>query len=231
MARAQKNNLTRLQIIKVATKLFLEKGYSSTTAKMICNELGISTGNLTFYFPSKEHLLAEMTDMFCGFQWEITKQETSEGESYITAICLELVTMAALCETDPVSGDFYLSTYTSPMCLNIIRRNDSKRAQIVFKDYQPNWTSEDFDVAEIVVSGIEYGLLMKPEGSVSLTDRIYAALKSILFLYGVGKDEAHAIIDHILEMNYNDLGKRFMEGFKEFVNKSNEQALLDLLQI
>ena len=67
------------------------------------------------------------------------------------------------------------------MCLNIIRRNDSKRAQIVFKDYQPNWTSEDFDVAEIVVSGIEYGLLMKPEGSVSLTDRIYAALKSILF--------------------------------------------------
>lgn len=231
MARAQKNNLTRLQIIKVATKLFLEKGYSSTTAKMICNELGISTGNLTFYFPSKEHLLAKMTDMLCGFQWEVTKQETSEGESYIMAICLELVAMAALCETDPVAGDFYLSTYTSPMCLNIIRRNDSKRAQIVFKDYQPNWTSEDFDVAEIVVSGIEYGLLMKPEGSVSLTDRIYAALKSILFLYGVGKDEAHAIIDHILEMNYNDLGKRFMEGFKEFVNKSNEQALLDLLQI
>lgn len=231
MARAQKNNLTRLQIIKVATKLFLEKGYSSTTAKMICNELGISTGNLTFYFPSKEHLLAEMTDMLCGFQWEVTKQETSEGESYIMALCLELVAMAALCETDPVARDFYLSTYTSPMCLNIIRRNDSKRAQIVFKDYQPSWTSEDFDVAEIVVSGIEYGLLMKPEGSVSLTDRIYAALKSILFLYGVGKDEAHAIIDHILEMNYNDLGKRFMEGFKEFVNKSNEQALLDLLQI
>jgi AcrR family transcriptional regulator len=198
---------------------------------MICNELGISTGNLTFYFPSKEHLLAEMTDMLCGFQWEVTKQETSEGESYIMAICLELVAMAALCETDPVARDFYLSTYTNPMCLNIIRRNDSKRAQIVFKDYQPSWTSEDFDVAEIVVSGIEYGLLMKPEGSVSLTDRIYAALKSILFLYGVGKDEAHAIIDHILEMNYNDLGKRFMEGFKEFVNKSNEQALLDLLQI
>ena len=231
MARAQKNNLTRLQIIKVATKLFLEKGYSSTTAKMICNELGISTGNLTFYFPSKEHLLAEMTDMLCGFQWEVTKQETSEGESYIMAICLELVAMAALCETDPVARDFYLSTYTSPMCLNIIRRNDSKRANMVFRDYQPSWKSEDFDVAEIVVSGIEYGLLMKPEGSVSLTDRIYAALKSILFLYGVGKDEAHAIIDHILEMNYNDLGKRFMEGFKEFVNKSNEQALLDLLQI
>ena len=110
MARAQKNNLTRLQIIKVATKLFLEKGYSSTTAKKICNELGISTGNLTFYFPSKEHLLAKMTDMLCGFQWEVTKQETSEGESYIMAICLELVAMAALCETAPVARDFYLST-------------------------------------------------------------------------------------------------------------------------
>ena len=231
MARIHKSSLTRLQIMKVATKMFLENGYSSTSAKAICKELDMSTGNLTFYFPSKEHLLAELTDMLCGFQWELTKQETSEGESYIMAICLELVAMAALCEADPVARDFYLSTYTSPMCLNIIRRNDSKRAQMVFKDYQPDWTSEDFDVAEIVVSGIEYGLLMKPEGSASLTDRIYAALKSILFLYGVGKDEAHAIIDHILEMNYNDLGKRFMEGFKEFVNKSNEQALLDLLQI
>ena len=230
MARIPKSSLTRLQIMKVATAMFLENGYSNTSAKAICRELDMSTGNLTFYFPSKEHVLAEMTDMLCGFQWEITKKETAEGESQIMAICLELMAMAALCEIDPVAKDFYVSTYTSPMCLDIIRRNDSKRAQAVFHDYHPTWTEADFDAAEIIVSGIEYGLLTASD-NVAFSDKIFNALKAILFLYGVEKDEAREIIERILKMNYTDLGKKYMNGFKEFVNKSNEQALLDLLQI
>ena len=54
MAR-RKSNLTRLEIVQVAMKMFLEKGFTNTSAKAISNELNISTGNLTFYFPT--HLL------------------------------------------------------------------------------------------------------------------------------------------------------------------------------
>ena len=61
---------TRKEIIQVATKKFLELGYSNRSAKTISEEVGISTGNLTFHYPTKEHLLAKLTEMLCDFQWK-----------------------------------------------------------------------------------------------------------------------------------------------------------------
>ncbi len=46
MAR-RKVRTTKLDIIKCGTTMFLEKGYSATSPRLICEELDISTGNLT----------------------------------------------------------------------------------------------------------------------------------------------------------------------------------------
>ena len=67
MAR-RRVNTTKFEIIQQATKLFLEKGYSTTTPKDVSEALNISTGNLTYYFPTKGHLLAVLIEMLCQFQ-------------------------------------------------------------------------------------------------------------------------------------------------------------------
>lgn len=46
----------KLEIIKVASKLFAEKGYYTTTIPDIVQELGMSVGNFYNYFESKEEL-------------------------------------------------------------------------------------------------------------------------------------------------------------------------------
>ncbi len=46
----------KLEIIKVASKLFSEKGYYTTTIPDIAHELGMSVGNFYNYFESKEEL-------------------------------------------------------------------------------------------------------------------------------------------------------------------------------
>ena len=56
-------NTTKYEIIQLATKQILEKGYSATTPRAICEELELSTGNLTYYFPTKEHILAVLVQM------------------------------------------------------------------------------------------------------------------------------------------------------------------------
>ena len=68
----------------------------------------MSTGNMTFHFPTKEHLLAELVDMLCDFQWKLMEREAADGYSSIMAICLELVSMAAACEEDEIVRDFFL---------------------------------------------------------------------------------------------------------------------------
>ena len=70
MAHKSRTNTTKLEIIQIASRMFLEKGYSKTTIKSISDELDISAGHLMFYFPTKEHLLLILVDLLCDFQWK-----------------------------------------------------------------------------------------------------------------------------------------------------------------
>lgn len=231
MARENRQSLTKLQITRVALRLFLERGYSSTTSKMIADELKMSSGNLTFHFPTKEHLLAELTDLLCRFQWKRIEAENEVGNSSVMAICLELMVMAAMCEEDAVAKDFYISAYTSPMCMATIRKNDTERAKKVFSEFCPDWTHEHFAEAEILVSGIEYATLMTAGDDVSLEMRIAGALDTILNIYSVPKDIRKRKIERVLSMDYRKISYGVLAEFKQFVTQANEQAMLDLLNI
>ena len=68
---------TELDIVRVASRMFLEDGYSKTTIRSIAAELEISPGHLMFYFPTKEHLLAVLVDILCGFQWKMMEAEAN----------------------------------------------------------------------------------------------------------------------------------------------------------
>jgi len=160
MARINKSALTKLEIVQEASRQILQKGYSAASITAISKALGMSPGNLTFYYPTKENLLAALVDLLCSFQWKRMEEEADEGYSSIIAICLELTSMVSACESDPVIRDFFLSAYSSPVCLEIIRRNDADRSRKVFGAYRPDWTEEQFAEAEILCSGIEYATLM-----------------------------------------------------------------------
>lgn len=230
MARIDKSKLTKLEIIQVATKKFIEKGFSNTSIKVISDELNMSTGNITFYFPSKEHLLAELVDMLCEFQWKMMEDETSGGKSSIMALALELVAMASMCEEDEKAKNFYISAYTSALSLEIIRRNDAKRAKELFSEYCINWTEEQFVEAETLVSGIEYATLMTTGDSAPLNVRIAGAINTVLRIYNVPEEIIDKTLDKVLVMNYRRIGKRVLKEFKEYVENVTEQAFYDLLK-
>lgn len=230
MARINRGELTKLEIVQLASKKFLETGYTDTPVKSICAELNMSPGNLTFHFPSKEHLLAALVDLMCDFQWKRMEDKAGEGLSSVMAICLELATMATISEDDEVVKDFFLSAYSSPITLEIIRKNDTERAKKVFKEYRPDWTDAQFAEAEILVSGIEYATLMTTDDSVSLEARISGALDNILGIYGVPEEIKRAKIQKVLEMDYRSIGRKTFEDFKKYVEEANEQAFIDLIR-
>ena len=230
MARISKSAITKLEIVQVASRQFLEKGYSGTTVSAISKELEMSPGNLTFHFPTKEHLLAELVDLLCSFQWVRMEEEANEGFSSIMAICLELTSMASACEDDPVIKDFFISSYTSPMCLEIIRRNDTDRAKKVFGDYRPDWNHERFAEAEILCSGIEFATLMTANDPVSLETRIAGALNVMLEIYGIPSEVRQEKIRKVFTLDYKNLGKQVLMEFREYVKNANEQAFLELLK-
>ncbi len=229
MARISKSQLTRLEIVQVTTRMFLERGYTKTTTAAICNELEMSKGNLTFHYPTKEHLLAVLVDMLCDFQWKLMENEADEGISSIMGICLELMSMASACENSEVARNFFISSYTSPMTLEIIRRNDTERAKKVFAEFCDGWTDEQFKEAEILVSGIEYATLMTTDFSVPLDTRIGGALNQILTIYNVPEETRKMKIQKVINMDYRNIGSRILKEFIEYVEKVNEEAFEALI--
>lgn len=208
---------TKNKILRVSTTMFLEVGYSKTSPQMIAKELKVSTGNLTYYYPTKEHLLAVLTDLLCKYQWKMIKNEADDGISSLLALCFELMTMAAACEESEVAKDFFVSTYQSPKCLEIIHNNDTARAKEVFAEYCPDWTDEQFREAEILVAGIEHATLNAIDKTVPLETRISGALNTIMSIYNVPEEIRKMKIDKVLAMDYRSIGKRIFNEFKEYV--------------
>ena len=151
----QRRTSTRTRIVQVGAKLFIEEGYTNTSFSRIAKDLDISLGNITFYFPTKEHLLAVLCNELCAFQRELMERETGEGISTLLSYCLELTSMTAICEENDVARDFFHAIYTSPLSLDIIRDNDTEKTRAVFAAYRPEWSDSKWIEAENLVSGIE----------------------------------------------------------------------------
>lgn len=221
----RKINTTKLEIIQTATRMFLQKGYTTTSVKSICDELDISTGNLTFYFPTKEHMLSILVEMLGDFQQKLMERTVNEGASSLLALCLELPSMAAVCSENSIAKDFYISAYSHSMPLEIIRKNDILRAKAVFAPYCTDWTEEQFIMAETLVSGIEYATLMTTPTTVPIDQLVTGAADAILSIYQVPESLRQEIRTKILTIDYHALGRSILKDFMAYIHQVTERSL------
>jgi AcrR family transcriptional regulator len=225
MSAARKMNATKIEILRVATDMFLKNGYTDTTIKYISDSLGISTGNLTFHYPTKEHLLTLLVEMLCDFQWKVMERETQTSGSSLAALCLELPAIAACCQDNAIARDFYLSVYSHAMSLDVIRRNDARKAQLVFGRFCHQWQQSDYAAAQDIASGIEYGILMHTNCSVSLEQRLRYGMDTLMQLYQVPATMRKETIARVISMDYRQIGLQILREFQEYVSQITEEEL------
>lgn len=221
MARKKVVNETKNAIIRVAIEMFLERGFTNTSVRAIAAELGISTGNITFYFPSKEHLLMVLVEMLCDSQWSMLEQQADEEETALMAFCMETMTVAAACEQNEIARDLFLSVFQSELCRNLLRENHVARAERIFSEYCGDWTHQQFRIAEILVMGIQHAVIIPTDVEIPLAERIAAALNQILSIYGVPEKNRAEKIRRILALDYNDIRQRVREGSLRYVDQLN----------
>ncbi len=223
MARISRNSLTRLEIIKTANRLFLENGFTATTMASISKELEISTGNLTYHFPTKEHLLLELVEQQCQFQWDMIAKQERQGASPLQAYVLEITAQTALCDENPIAKDFYVSAYTHPLTLAEIRRWDCEKAQNLFAAYNPEWKEVDYVMAESSASGLELAALMtESDEMVTLEDKIANTLDGLLRIYHVPETERRQVIADVLADDYHAIGQRIWEAFGDRIEEVSD---------
>ena len=66
---------------------------------------------------------------------------------------------------------------------------------------------------------------MTCEKETPLDKQIEKALDSIMLLYGVPEELRKQKIEKVLAMNYRRIGQRILQGFKEYIDRVNEENL------
>lgn len=226
IARGAKNRPTKEMIVQIASKLYLEKGFTETGNKEICNILGISPGNLTFHYPQREHVLTKFVKELCDFQWRMIDVLEHEDKSPLLALCIEFATNAAIAEESDAMRDIYIASYTHPMPLAVIRENDTKKTQQIFAEFNPDWTEEQYMVMENLYSAIEYGMFSSAgQEGISLDMRVACGLDAAMRLYNVPESLRNQKIQKIIAMDYRSFGNKILSDFKDYITAVNWQAV------
>jgi hypothetical protein len=66
---------------------------------------------------------------------------------------------------------------------------------------------------------------MTCENDTPLDKQTDKALDSIMMLYGVPEELRRQKIEKVLAMDYRSIGQRILRGFKEYIDKVNEENL------
>lgn len=216
-------NATEKKIIRSATKLFLENGFSSTTLKMISNDSGLLQGTIAYHFHTKEDMLYLLVQELMEFHHGLVVSAQEETGDKLLAYATEVAAQISICEADAKAWDLYHASYTLPGTSALIKDWTSKKNYQVFHDRLPDWTERDFRIKENVASGIEFSALTSPcTRDFTLEDKISLVLDSLLLLYKVPKEERERVINRILEQDYHNIGQEMLGQFASRLKSNTE---------
>lgn len=221
---------TKFEIVQVASEFFFEVGYSKTSPNMIAKELGISTGNISYYFPTKEHLLKVLVETLCDYQMKMIEAVNDIGMGSVASICMETMTVALACDESEIARDFFTAAFQSEMCRNYLRENHVERAKKIFAKECGDWTDEQFHQAELLVMGLQYAAIVPTSADIPVRTRVAGALNQVLSIYNVDEETRKKEIDKVLAKDCRGISKQVLEGFTRFVEKTNHKTLEEMIK-
>ena len=210
---------TEIKIIKSATKLFLEQGFSQTTHRQIAKESGIGLGTITYHYKVKEDLLRLLVEEIMDFHLDVIDDSFERAGDCLYSYGIEIAVQIALCETDLKAYDLYYAAYRHLATFDYIKEWAAKKNYHLFKDKLPSWSEEDFRTMENITSGIELAAFTTPCGRYfSLNDKITLFLDSMLKIYNIDENERKDTIEKVTSLDCEAIAK---EMFEKFVKRLN----------
>lgn len=216
----RENNATQQAIIDSAIRNFLVNGFHHTSAKMICEDVGISPGNLTFWFPAKADILLEFTKKIMSYHTKFIEHNKNKGTEDIFTYCLEIVVQIALCEERENIRDIYYSMYSEPLTMAYLKDWTSEKNLDILGSHLPDWDLKDFRRVANVTCCIERSALAEPcTEDYTLEDKIQLTLTCLLKIYDFEKDERERVIEAILATDYHKIKAGMLKQLDEFLKR------------
>ena len=205
---------TEIQILRGATKLFLEKGFSKTTYRQIAELTKVGLGTITYHYKVKEDMLQVLMEELMDFHLDLIEKTVDDTKDNLLAYALEIAVQIALCENNSKAWDLYYSAYSHPATLDHIKDWGAKKNYHLFRDRIPDCSEEDFRHIENVTCGIELAAFTSPKNRYfSLNDKISLFLDSMMKMYDIPKEEREKTINEVLNLECEKVAAEMFDKF------------------
>lgn len=215
---------TEIKIVGCATRLFLEKGYSVTTHRMISEETGIGLGTITYHYRNKEDLLLLLTEEMMDFHLGVIEATEEKSGDNLFSYAVEIAMQIALCENNKKAWDLYYAQYSHPETLLYIKEWAAKKNYQLLKEYTPNLDEPAYRNIENFTSGMEFSALASPcDRYFTLEDKVRLTLDLMMKAYDIDEEKRKQTIEKVIDLDYEKIAEEMFEKFTNRLDGGREE--------
>jgi AcrR family transcriptional regulator len=180
----------RRELLAQCLELFTRKGYANVTIREIANELGVSTGTLYHYFPTKQAIFEQLFEQERTRDVTAVMQETLESKSRVDRI-------NSVIDHWDENREYYHNIVS--LAIDFHRHNRNEVSYKVMKEYSDFYRTSMSSIFDLPVDtasfmfifaiGLMYHSLVAPD-AVDFRRQL-ELMKKMVLLLGEAEEESH----------------------------------------
>lgn len=224
---AKETERIKTKVLVSAAKLFLSKGYTSTTIKEIASHSLISASTILYVFKTKEDILCGIVRYVLEGQFSTVKDLIKDyTDDKILFYGAETVLQLYMAESDDAVRELYNIAYSLPKSSNIIQNEITKKLEVIFKDHLPDYKTKDFYELEIASGGIIRGFMARPcDMYFTMAEKVKRYLETTLLIYRVSDEKINEVITFVSQFDFEMIAKETIVSLVEHLKESVKEVL------
>ena len=217
MPRKYDSKESKRRILSACVRLFIQKGYHSTTLAEILKEADVTNSTFQNIFHTKNGVLLNLTEFMFDSQFAAARNVGKKELPPVHIYAAETAIQLTLTELNENLRDIYVEAYSNRNTTEYIFQRTSTELYSIFLPYNPTLSESDFYELEIGTSGIMRNYMASPCDKYFTLDRKLARFLGMsLAAYNVPKDEIKEVTDSVLSIDIknvaNDIMKKLFEA-------------------
>lgn len=212
IARRYNSEESKKRILSACVRLFIEKGYHSTTLTEILKEADVTASTFQNIFHTKDGVLMDLTEFMFKIQFETAKKLVGAGLKPIYIYAVETSIQMTLAELNENLRDVYVEAYSNEQTCEYIFEHTSKELHKIFGAYMGECTESDFYELEIGSAGIMRNYMVKKcDMYFTLEKKLERFLMMNFCVYNVPRKEAEEAVAFVLKTDIRKTANQIMQ--------------------
>ena len=217
-SKKTRGEVVKSKVLHAAAKLFLEKGYTSSTMKEIALTAGVNYGSMMFVFRAKEDILSELVGLVLDGQFEATTR-LLEGKTTdkILFYAAETTLQLHLAESSEHMRELYSLSYSQHASSKVVYEKITLKLAEIFKEQYPDFTQGEFYEKELASAGVMRNYMTRPCGIYFTMDRkVKAFLENTFLLYEIPRKKIEEAVQFVGQFAWEEIAKDFLDNMPAY---------------